>query len=67
MRVNKNYLDRYFGEFFYFSMCHDTLLFKYAEKMCNNITKREQTDVDPPIPPGMNYVLKKILILKNTI
>lgn len=56
MRVNKNHLDRYFGEFFYFSVCHDTFLFKYAEKMCSNIMKREQRDVDPPIPPGMNIM-----------
>jgi len=39
---------------FFFSVCHDTLLFKYAEKMCNNIMKREQRDIDPPIPPGRN-------------
>ncbi|XP_070527175.1 intermembrane lipid transfer protein VPS13A isoform X2 [Cardiocondyla obscurior] len=40
------------------TVCHDTLLFKYAEKTCSNIMKREQKNVDPPIPPGaikLNY------------
>ncbi|XP_011865236.1 PREDICTED: vacuolar protein sorting-associated protein 13A-like isoform X2 [Vollenhovia emeryi] len=40
------------------AVCHDTLLFKYAEKTCSNIMKREQRNVDPPIPPGaikLNY------------
>ncbi|KAL6266414.1 hypothetical protein P5V15_003265 [Pogonomyrmex californicus] len=38
--------------------CHGTLLFKYAEKIYSNIMKREQKDIDPPIPPGaikLNY------------
>lgn len=35
-------------------MCDGTLLIKYAEKICSNIIKREQKDVDPPIPPGIN-------------
>nr|XP_012219129.1 PREDICTED: vacuolar protein sorting-associated protein 13A-like isoform X1 [Linepithema humile] len=40
------------------SICHLTLLFKFAEKTCSNIMKWEQSDVDPPIPPGaikLNY------------
>ncbi|KAG5314184.1 VP13A protein, partial [Acromyrmex insinuator] len=40
------------------TVCHDTLLFKYADKICDNIVKREQKDIDPPIPPGaikLNY------------
>ncbi|XP_025991463.1 vacuolar protein sorting-associated protein 13A isoform X2 [Solenopsis invicta] len=40
------------------SVCQDTLLFKYAEKVCSNIMKWEQRDIDPPIPPGaikLNY------------
>lgn len=40
------------------TVCHGTLLLKYAEKMYNNIMKREQRDIDPPIPPGaikLNY------------
>ncbi|KYM95926.1 Vacuolar protein sorting-associated protein 13C [Cyphomyrmex costatus] len=40
------------------TVCHDTLLFKYADKICDNIVKREEKDIDPPIPPGaikLNY------------
>ncbi|XP_072752571.1 intermembrane lipid transfer protein VPS13A [Anoplolepis gracilipes] len=40
------------------TICDGTLLIKYAEKMCNNIIKREEKNVDPPIPPGaikLNY------------
>ncbi|XP_020288636.1 vacuolar protein sorting-associated protein 13A-like isoform X2 [Pseudomyrmex gracilis] len=39
-------------------ICHCTLLSKFIEKIYNNVTKREQQDVDPPIPPGaikLNY------------
>lgn len=45
-------------QFFYFSVCHGTLLFKYAEKTCMNIMKWEQKNVDPPIPPGTNIYSK---------
>ncbi|XP_012533549.1 vacuolar protein sorting-associated protein 13A isoform X2 [Monomorium pharaonis] len=40
------------------AVCHDTLVSKYAKKMCTTIVKREQWDIDPPIPPGaikLNY------------
>ncbi|EFN62404.1 Vacuolar protein sorting-associated protein 13A [Camponotus floridanus] len=40
------------------TMCDGTLLIKYSRKMCSNIIKREQQNVDPPIPPGaikLNY------------
>ncbi|XP_077263954.1 intermembrane lipid transfer protein VPS13A isoform X2 [Temnothorax americanus] len=40
------------------AVCHDTLLFKYAEKTCRNIMKWERRNTDPPIPPGaikLNY------------
>lgn len=39
-------------------MCDDTLLIKYGGKVCSNIIKREQKDVDPPIPPGNKYILQ---------
>ncbi|EZA49615.1 Vacuolar protein sorting-associated protein 13A [Ooceraea biroi] len=40
------------------AICHGTLLFQFAKKICSNIMKREQRDLDPPIPPGaikLNY------------
>ncbi|EFN86841.1 Vacuolar protein sorting-associated protein 13A [Harpegnathos saltator] len=40
------------------TICHGTILFKFAEKVCSNIMKREQKGDDPPIPPGaikLNY------------
>lgn len=38
-------------------MCDGTLLIKYVRKMWSNIIKREQKNVDPPIPPGINMFL----------